>query len=100
MSRFILITPDRDFDSRLRQAVAGLQGNVQTYFTSALPDDPGALFGGPDQEPTEVLILGPEVPVEEALRLATVLDVQFPELSVVVGSPKPRLPRTIPERAW
>jgi pilus assembly protein CpaE len=92
MSRFILITPDRDFDSRLRQAVAGLQGNVQTYFTSALPDDPGALFGGPDQEPTEVLILGPEVPVEEALRLATVLDVQFPELSVVlVGEPDPSM---------
>ncbi|MBT2514387.1 AAA family ATPase [Arthrobacter sp. ISL-30] len=90
MSRFILITPNTDFDSRLRQAVAGLYGNVQTYFTNMLPDDPSVLFAQPDPEQPEVLILGPEVPVEEALRLAMVLDVQFPELSVVlVGDPDP-----------
>lgn len=91
MSRFVLITPNTDFDSRLRQAVTGgLHGSVQTFFTNALPDDPRALFAQLDQEPLEVLILGPEVLVDEALRLATVLDVQFPELSVVlVNDPDP-----------
>lgn len=91
MSRFVLVTPDVNFDGRLRQAVAGgLQGGVQTFFTSVLPADPHELFAQLDQEFPEVLILGPEVPVDDALRLATVLDVSFPELSVVlVSDPDP-----------
>ena len=65
MSRFVLITPDVDFDARLRQAVAGgLQGGVQTFFTSLLPADPHQLFASLDQEQPQVLILGPEVPLE------------------------------------
>jgi pilus assembly protein CpaE len=87
MSRFVLITPDVDFDGRLRQAVAGgLQGGVQTFFTSLLPADPNDLFAHLNQEQPEVLILGPEVPVEEALRLATVMNVRFPEISVVLAT--------------
>ena len=91
MSRFVLVTPDVNFDSRLRQAVAGgLQGGVQTFFTSALPGDPHELFAQLDQEFPQVLILGPEVPVDEALRFATVLNVQIPELSVLlVSEPDP-----------
>ncbi|MEZ2388306.1 CpaE family protein [bacterium RCC_150] len=90
MSRFVLITPNTEFDQRLRQAVAGgLPGSVQTFFTNILPADPAELFGALTQEQLEVLILGPEVPVEDALRLATVLAVQVPELSVVlVGEPE------------
>jgi pilus assembly protein CpaE len=87
MSRFVLITPDADFDGRLRQAVAGaLQGGVQTFFTSLLPADPNELFAHLNQEQPEVLILGPGVPVDEALRLATVMNVRFPELSVILAS--------------
>ncbi|WP_284983001.1 AAA family ATPase [Arthrobacter sp. efr-133-TYG-118] len=87
MSRFVLITPNTDFDQRLRQAVAGgLPGSVQTFFTSVLPADPAELFGALNQEQLEVLILGPDVPVEDALRLATVFDVQLPELSVILVS--------------
>lgn len=91
MSRFVLVTPDVGFDSRLRQAVAGgLQGGVQTFFTSALPADPHELFAQLDQEFPQVLILGPEVPVDDALRLSTVLAVGFPELSVIlVSEPDP-----------
>jgi pilus assembly protein CpaE len=91
MSRFVLITPVADFDHRLRQAVAGgLQGGVQSFFTAVLPASPHELFASLDQEQPEILILGPEVPVEDALRLATVLTVQFPALSVIlVGRPDP-----------
>lgn len=91
MSRFVLITPSAEFDQRLRQAVAGgLPGSVQTFFTSVLPVDPAELFGALDQGQLEVLILGPDVPVEEAMRLATVLNVQVPELSVLlVAEPQP-----------
>lgn len=87
MSRFVLITPDVDFDARLRQAVAGgLQGGVQTFFTNLLPQDPNELFAHLNQEQPEVLVLGPEVPVDDALRLATVLNVSFPELSVILAA--------------
>ena len=90
MSRFVLITPNSDFDSRVRQAVAGgLPGGVQT-FAFVNPANPGELFANLDQERPEVLILGPDVPIEDALRLATVFDVQLPELSVIlVGEPDP-----------
>lgn len=87
MSRFVLITPDADFDGRLRQAVAGaLQGGVQTFLTSLLPADPNELFAHLNQEQPEVLILGPGVPVDEALRLATIMNVRFPELSVILAA--------------
>jgi pilus assembly protein CpaE len=87
MSRFTLITPDVDFDGRLRQAVAGgLQGGVQTFFTSLLPADPNDLFAALSSELPEVLILGPDVPVDEALRFATVMNVRFPELSVILAA--------------
>jgi len=91
VSRFVLITPSAEFDQRLRQAVAGgLPGSVQTFFTSVLPVDPAELFGALNQGQLEVLILGPDVPVEEAMRLATVLNVQVPELSVLlVAEPQP-----------
>ena len=90
MSRFVLITPNTDFDARVRQAVAGgLPGGVQT-FAFVNPANPGELFANLNQERPEVLILGPDVPIEDALRLATVFDVQLPELSVIlVGEPEP-----------
>lgn len=90
MSRFVLITPNNSFDGRLRQAVEGLPGTVQTFFSSALPAGPQELFAQLGSEQPEVLILGPEVPLDDALRLATVLDVQVPELSVIlVSDPEP-----------
>ena len=90
MSRFVLITPNTDFDSRVRQALAGgLPGGLQT-FAFVNPADPGELFANLNQERPEVLILGPDVPVEDALRIATVFDVQLPELSVIlVGDADP-----------
>ena len=41
MSRFVLITPEHRFDSRVRQALAGgLPGGLQT-FAFVIPSDPG-----------------------------------------------------------
>jgi pilus assembly protein CpaE len=91
MSRFVLVTPDVDFDDRLRQAVAGgLQGEVRTFFSNVLPSDPHGLFVQVDQEQPQVLILGPGVAVDDAIRLATILNVQLPDLSVImVSEPDP-----------
>lgn len=93
MSRFVLISPNTEFDQCLRQAVAGgLPGAVQTFSTTAVPAHPEALLAQLGPEQLEVLILGPEIPVEDALRLATILDVQFPEISVLlVGDGSPEL---------
>jgi len=90
VSRFVLISPNTDFDARLRRAVGGgLAGGVQT-FAAVDPANPGELFAKLDQERPEVLIIGPDVPAEDALRLATVFDVQLPELSVIlVGETDP-----------
>lgn len=85
MSRFVLITPDGDFDMRLRQAVnEGLYGAVQTFATDMVPSEPQDLFEKTNQEQPEVLILGPGVPFDDALRLATVFDIRFPEISVIL----------------
>lgn len=93
MSRFVLITPNNDFDARLRQAVGGgLNGSVKTIFSNLLPEDPQLLFAPTGPERTEVVVLGPELSVDDALRLATVLDVRFPDVSVVLAAePEPAL---------
>ena len=93
MSRFLVITAVQDFERRVRAAVTGsMHGEVQ-----ALP--PEVLSGGPEDifrrlvgEPPEVLLFGPGVSSVEALKLATVLDLQHPEISLVlVADPDPRL---------
>ncbi|WP_026553242.1 AAA family ATPase [Arthrobacter sp. H20] len=86
MSRFVLITPDTDFEQRLRTAVSGgLEGEVRAFITATLPTDPHQLFASLSSHP-EVLILGPEISIEEALRLSTIFDVQFPEISIILVS--------------
>ncbi|MEE9098257.1 AAA family ATPase [Pseudarthrobacter phenanthrenivorans] len=87
MSRFVLLSPNTDFDQKLRAAVAnGLRGTVQTIASDILPAGPAELFALLNQEQPEVLIIGPDVPYEEALRFAKVFDVQLPGLSLVLVS--------------
>ncbi|WP_258802872.1 AAA family ATPase [Pseudarthrobacter sp. NS4] len=93
MSRFVAVTAVRDFEGRIRQAVAGaLHGELQTL-------SPEVMSGGPDHvlqqlhgAPPEVLILGPGVGPADALKLATVFDLQYPEVSLLlVADPSPDL---------
>lgn len=87
MSRFVLLSPSAEFDQKLRAAVAhGLRGSVQTIASDILPAGPAELFALLNQEQPEVLIIGPDVPYEEALRFAKVFDVQLPGLSLVLVS--------------
>ncbi|MFM9275227.1 CpaE family protein [Pseudarthrobacter sp. NKDBFgelt] len=87
MSRFVLLSPSGEFDQKLRAAVAhGLRGSVQTIASDILPAGPAELFSLLNQEQPEVLIIGPDVPYEEALRFAKVFDVQLPGLSLVLVS--------------
>ena len=62
MSRFVLLSPNGDFDLKLRSAVAnGLRGSVQTIASDILPAGPAELFALLNQEQPEVLIIGPDV---------------------------------------
>ncbi len=92
MSRFVVITPDAGFEQLVRGAVAGgLQGEVRSFLTSNVPSSVQQLLDSLVHTP-EVLVLGPGVPIGEALRLATVFDVQCPEISVIlVGEYEPEL---------
>jgi pilus assembly protein CpaE len=90
MSRFVLVTADEDFEQRVTKAVAGgLSGRLRTIRTDELPDSPDALLGT-GQEQTELVLLGPGVGADDALRLAAAFDLQHAEVAVVlVAVPDP-----------
>jgi Flp pilus assembly CpaE family ATPase len=88
MSRFVLITPNVDFDHRMQLAVAGMHGSLQVFQADYLPDGPQEFLPQLVGEPPEVLILGPGLPEEGALKLAAVMDLQYPEISVILVVPE------------
>ena len=93
MSRFVAITAVRDFEGRVRQAISGaLHGELQTLSPEVLKGGPDDVFKQLNGAPPEVLILGPGVSPDDALKLATVFDLQFPEVSLLlVAEPSPEL---------
>lgn len=85
MSRFVAITAVRDFEGRVRQAITGaLHGELQTLSPDVLTGGPEEVFKQLKGAALEVLILGPGLLPDEALKLATVFDLQFPEVSLLL----------------
>ncbi|MBT2594423.1 AAA family ATPase [Arthrobacter sp. ISL-72] len=85
MSRFVVITAAQEFQRKVQLAVRGaLHGTVQILPPSVMLGGPQELFGRLTGEPPEVLVLGPGLPGDEALKLATVFDLQYPEISLVL----------------
>lgn len=85
MSRFLLVTSDVTFDQRVQTAIAGrIPGSVQTVYNVQVPDTPDELLRKVVGELPSVLLLGPGVDPTDALRLASVFDVQHPEISLVL----------------
>ena len=41
MSRYVLITPNSDFERLVRLAMAGMHGSLQVFQSGHLPDGPG-----------------------------------------------------------
>ncbi|MFJ4206964.1 CpaE family protein [Paenarthrobacter sp. NPDC089675] len=91
MSRFVAITAVRDFESRVRQAITGaLHGDLQTLSPAVLHGSTDDVFKELTGAPPEVMILGPGVNHDDALKLATVFDLQYPEISLLlVSEPEP-----------
>lgn len=84
MSRFVIVTSDTAFEQLVRSAIiGGLSGTMETLPRDAGAPDSSMLVAALSNN-AEVLVLGPDLPLEDALRLATVVDVRYPELSVVL----------------
>ncbi|AUI49658.1 AAA family ATPase [Arthrobacter crystallopoietes] len=85
MSRFLLIGSDASFEQKLRLAVAGgLPGDVVAVSPESVMVHAEEFLSMISENRPEVIVLGPGLAVEDALRLATVVDVRFPGLSVVL----------------
>jgi pilus assembly protein CpaE len=88
MSRLLLVTGDPEYDLRFRKAVEGrLPGEVQTVFSTSLPGNPDELLGRSVGELPTVVVLGPGVDLDAALRLGGVFDIQRPEVSLILVVP-------------
>lgn len=86
MSRFVLITPSADFERQVRSATAGMSGSLQWFQADYLPEGPDEFLSKLLGEPPEVLILGPGLDLDETLKHAALLDLQYPEISVLLAA--------------
>lgn len=86
MSRFVLITPNGDFEQKVRYATAGMSGSLQWFQADYLPGAPDEYLSQLLGEPPEVLILGPGLDLDDTLKHAALLDLQYPEISVVLAA--------------
>lgn len=84
MSRFVLITPNVEFERRVRMATAGMPGSLQYFQADYLPESPEEVLRQMLGEAPEVFILGPSLPAEDALKFAAVMDLQYPEISMIL----------------
>lgn len=84
MSRFVLITPNADFERRVRMATVGMPGSLQYFQADYLPQGPEEVLRQLLGEPPEVFVLGPGLPADDALKFAAVMDLQYPEISMIL----------------
>ncbi|RDV09728.1 MinD/ParA family protein [Arthrobacter sp. RT-1] len=84
MSRFVVVTADTGFSERAQEAAKGLHGQIQVLPANYLPPSPEDILRTVSAEPAEVVLLGPGLPTEDAIRIASLFDLQFPEVSVVL----------------
>jgi pilus assembly protein CpaE len=84
MSRFVLITPNTDFERKVRLATAAMPGTLQYFQADYLPQGPEEVLTQLLGEPPEVFILGPGLPADETLKFAAVMDLQYPEISMIL----------------
>ena len=76
--------PIGDYERRVRAGHCPARGSLQSYQAAYLPEAPEDILRQQTGEPPEVLILGPGLPLDEALKFAAVLDLQYPEISIVL----------------
>jgi pilus assembly protein CpaE len=65
-------------------ATAGMPGSLQYFQADYLPQGPEEVLGQLLGEPPEVFILGPGLAADDALKFAAVMDLQYPEISMIL----------------
>ncbi|MBT1001584.1 AAA family ATPase [Paenarthrobacter sp. DKR-5] len=90
MSRYLTVTTDPDYSQRVASAATGeLAGEIHLWQGEAFPHEPGVLLAQlPGGALPEVVLLGPGVPLEEALQLASGVDRLHPDVSVLLITPE------------
>ncbi|ACL42394.1 Cobyrinic acid ac-diamide synthase (plasmid) [Pseudarthrobacter chlorophenolicus A6] len=79
-----MISPDAAFGQRVRLAISGLPGSMQSFAGTPLAKTPEEVLGVISDGAPQVILLGPGVNLDEALRLASAFDVQHPDISLVL----------------
>jgi pilus assembly protein CpaE len=87
MSRLVLATADVDFEQRVRDAFDGELNGPLRYWRDDMLVDPGDAVRELSGRGVEVVALGPDVPEENALALASAFDHDRPDISVVIIAP-------------
>jgi pilus assembly protein CpaE len=87
MSRLVLATTDADFEQRVRDAFDGELHGPLRYWRDDMLVDPGDAVRELGGRGVEVVALGPDMPEEHALALATAFDHDRPDISVVIIAP-------------
>lgn len=89
MSRYAVITTVPEFHDRLQNAATGaLDGEIHSWGGEGFPSGAQEVVEQlADPRLLDVLILGPGVPLDEALQLADQFEVQHPEVSVLLAAP-------------
>lgn len=89
MSRYAVVSTIPDYHERVLAAATGvLEGEVHSWNGEAFPLEPVELLNQlSDPELLDVVMLGPGVPLDAALRLAGDFEIQRPEVSVLLVAP-------------
>jgi len=87
MSRLVLATANLEFEARVREAFDGELTGPLSYWREGMLLDPGDAVRELSGSGVEVVALGPDVPAENALALASAFDHQRPDISVVIIAP-------------
>lgn len=86
MSRYALVGTAPDFEQRFDAAAVGpLEGQVHVRTGDTLPSEPAEVLADlHSPQLLDVVVLGPEMPWEESLRMASAFETQRPEVSVLL----------------
>ena len=87
MSRLVLATANEEFEARVREAFDGELTGPLSYWREGMLLEPGDAVRELSGNGVEVVALGPDVPAEKALALASAFDHQRPDISVVIIAP-------------
>ncbi|MBP2269282.1 pilus assembly protein CpaE [Pseudarthrobacter sp. PvP004] len=86
MSRFLALTSSTGFEQRLTVSLDS-RHEVQVLHGLAAHETPADVLSRNAGGPTDVIVFGPDVPLERWFALATAFDVEYPDIVVVLAAP-------------